>query len=62
MGLMIHCENKTEAEKIFDEFAKEGQVIQRLTPHPPLDDGGMGAMVCDKFGYTWILTAPNDGR
>jgi len=60
--LMVHLATRAEAEKCFDALAQEGQAIQRLTPHPPPDDGGMGALVRDKFGYEWILTAPNDRR
>lgn len=59
MSLLVHCESADEANRILDAFAIGGQVLQRLTPHPPPDDGGMGALVRDPFGYTWILSAPN---
>ena len=55
--LMVHCASEAEANRIFDAFAAEGQAIQRLTPHPPPGDGGMGGLVRDKYGYVWILTA-----
>jgi PhnB protein len=60
--LMVHCATRAEAEKCFDALAEGGQPLQRLTPHPPPDDGGMGALVRDKHGYKWILTAPNDQK
>ncbi|MFH1512698.1 MAG: VOC family protein [Bacillota bacterium] len=60
--LMIHCATSTEADRILDVFGKDGEVLQRLTPHPPPDDGGMGGLVRDKYGYTWIITAPNDRK
>ena len=60
MKLLVHCASAAEADKIFDALAAGGKAIQRLTPHPPPDDGGMGALVQDKYGYIWILTAPND--
>ncbi len=60
--LMVHCQTRVEAEKCFDALAEGGQALQRLTPHPPPDDGGMGALVRDKYGYKWILTAPNDQK
>ncbi len=60
MQLLVHIGTRAEAERIFDALAKEGHAINRLTPHPPPDDAGMGALVRDKYGYTWILTAPND--
>lgn len=60
--LMVHCATRQEAEKCFDALAQDGEALQRLTPHPPPDDGGMGALVRDKYGYKWILTAPNDHR
>jgi len=60
--LMIHCAASAEADAILDAFGAEGTVLQRLMPHPPPDDAGMGGQVRDKFGYTWIITAPNDRR
>ena len=58
--LLVHCASAAEADRIFDALAAQGKAIQRLTPHPPPDDGGLGALVQDKYGYVWILTAPND--
>lgn len=60
--LMIHCETAAEAERMIDAFGTQGTVLQRLMPHPPPDDGGMGGLVRDKFGYAWIITAPNDRK
>ncbi|NLV36367.1 MAG: hypothetical protein GXY17_06805 [Clostridiaceae bacterium] len=60
--LMVHFLTRAEAERCFDALAEGGQALRRLTPHPPPDDGGMGALVRDKFGYKWILTAPNDQK
>lgn len=62
ISLMVHCSTRAEAERYIDALAEGGQIIQRLTPHPPPDDGGMGAQVRDKYGYIWILTAPNDQK
>ena len=62
VSLLVHCATSTEANRILDAFAVDGVLLQRLTPHPPPDDGGMGALVRDKYGYTWILTAPNDRK
>lgn len=41
---------------------EEGEVISPLEPHPAPDDGGMGAIVKDKFGYDWIITCPNPDK
>lgn len=60
--LLVHCKSAEEANTIMDAFGKDGKVLQRLMPHPPPDDGGMGGLVRDKFGYTWILTAPNPNK
>jgi PhnB protein len=60
--LMIHCETSAEADRILDAFGAEGEVLQRLTPHPPPDDGGMGGLARDRFGYAWIITSPNDRK
>lgn len=60
--LMVHCAASAEADRIIDAFGAEGEVLQRLLPHPPPDDGGMGGLVRDKFGYTWIVTSPNDRK
>lgn len=60
--LMIHCDTANEADRIIGALGKSGEVLQRLQPHPPPDDDGMGALVRDPFGYQWILTAPNDRK
>jgi PhnB protein len=60
--LMIHCATSAEADRILDALGAGGEVLQRLMPHPPPDDGGMGGLVRDKFGYMWILTSPNDRK
>ena len=60
--LMVHCATAAEADRIIGAFGAEGKVLQRLMPHPPPDDGGLGGLVRDKYGYTWILTAPNDRK
>ncbi len=60
--LMVHCAQRAQAERCFDALARGGRVIQRLTPHPPPDDNGMGALVRDRYGFKWILTAPNDHK
>lgn len=60
MKLMIHYQTAAEANKALEALAVGGQILQRLTPHPPPDDSGSGALVRDKFGYTWILTAPSE--
>jgi PhnB protein len=47
-------------EKIEDVLAKlsvGGTVISGFVPHPPPDDEGGGAVVRDKYGYTWFLCA-----
>lgn len=60
--LMVHCETAAQARACCEKLAEGGQLLQRLTPHPPPDDGGMGALVRDAFGYVWIVTAPNEQR
>lgn len=60
MKLLVHCASVAQAQKIIDALAREGNEISRLTPHPPPDDGGMGALVQDTYGYIWIITAPNE--
>ncbi len=60
MKLLIHLGTAAEANKVMDALAVGGHVLQRLAPNPPPDEGGSCAQVCDKFGYTWILTAPSE--
>ncbi|MDE6718842.1 MAG: VOC family protein, partial [Treponemataceae bacterium] len=57
--LMIHLDTEEEARKIIGLLEKGGSVISSLAPHPEPDDGGMGCIVRDKFGVSWILTCPN---
>ncbi|MDE6068754.1 MAG: VOC family protein [Treponemataceae bacterium] len=57
--LMIHLNTEEEVRKIIGLLEKGGSVISALAPHPEPDDGGMGCIVRDKFGVSWILTCPN---
>ena len=57
--LMIHLNTEEETRKIIGLLEKGGSVISALAPHPEPDDGGMGCIVRDKFGVSWILTCPN---
>lgn len=57
--LMIHLDTEEEARKIIGLLEEGGSVISALAPHPEPDDGGMGCIVRDKFGVSWILTCPN---
>ena len=57
--LMIHLNTEEEVRKIIRLLEEGGSVISELTPHPEPDDGGMGCIVRDKFGVSWILTCPN---
>ncbi len=60
--LMVQYASPAEAERVIDAFGAEGEVLKRLLPHPPPDDGGMGGLVRDPFGYTWIICSPNDRK
>ncbi len=57
--LMIHTETEEEALKSIEILKKGGNVISELSPHPEPDDGGMGCLLTDKYGFTWIITCPN---
>ncbi|MBD5440812.1 MAG: hypothetical protein HDR33_07325 [Treponema sp.] len=57
--LMIHLDTEEEARKIIGLLEEGGSVISALAPYPEPDDGGMGCIVRDKFGVSWILTCPN---
>ena len=43
-------------------LAAGGDVLSPLAPHPKPDDGGMGCIVRDSFGVTWIITCPNPDK
>lgn len=57
--LMIHTDTEEEAAKSIEILKKGGNVLSELAPHPEPDDGGMGCILTDRFGYTWIITCPN---
>lgn len=57
--LMIHMETEEEALKSIEILKNGGKVISELAPHPEPDDGGMGCLITDRYGYTWIITCPN---
>ena len=60
--LMVHFDSAARALACCEGLAEGGELLQRLAPHPPPDDGGMGALVRDRYGYCWILTAPNETK
>lgn len=57
--LMIHMETEEEALKSIEILGKGGNVWSELSPHPEPDDGGMGCLLTDRFGFSWIITCPN---
>ena len=59
MKLMIHMDTEEEARKSIAILANNGKIISELKAHPAPDDGGMGSIILDKYGYTWIITCPN---
>lgn len=60
--LMVHMATKGEAIRSIAKLLEGGKEIAPLHPHPEPDDGGMGAMIKDKFGYLWIITCPNPDK
>lgn len=60
--LLVHTGDGEKACRIMDALAEGGTVLSPLTAHPPPDDAGMGGLVRDRYGYIWILTAPNDAK
>ncbi|MBQ2953975.1 MAG: VOC family protein [Clostridia bacterium] len=60
--LMIHMSGKQEALTAVAILAEGGVLLSPLKPHPAPDDGGCGALVQDRFGYTWIITCPNPDK
>lgn len=57
--LMIHMDTEEEALKSIEILRKGGEVISELGPHPEPDDGGMGCILADRYGFIWIITCPN---
>ena len=62
MKLMIHTPGRDRAEEAIAVLAAGGDVLSPLAPHPKPDDGGMGCIVRDSFGVTWIITCPNPDK
>ena len=60
--LMIHMESETYARKGIEILGDGGIILSELSPHPAPDDSGMGGIVTDRFGYTWIITCPNPNK
>ena len=60
MELLFHCSDASEGRLILSKFAEKGTLHHDFAPHPPPDDDGMGAIVTDPVGYTWMFSAPND--
>lgn len=60
--LMVHMDNPTDALQAVSVLAQDGTLVSPLKPHPAPDDGGCGAVIRDRFGYTWIITCPNPDK
>ncbi len=60
--LMIEMDSKEEALHTIDVLAAGGVILDPLSPHPKPDDDGCGAVVKDRFGFTWIITCPNPDK
>lgn len=60
--LMVHMDDPQKAADTCALLSRGGSVISPLTPHPVPDDGGMGAMIEDRYGYHWIITCPNPDK
>ena len=60
--LMIHMDTQTKARHTISILAEGGTVVAPLQPHPAPDDDGCGAIIKDRFGFTWIITCPNPAK
>lgn len=60
--LMIHTESEADARRGIEILSDGGIILSDLSPHPAPDDSGMGAIITDRFGYTWIITCPNPNK
>ncbi len=57
--LMIHMDTEEEAITGIEILKRGGKAISKLALHPEPDDGGIGCIVADEYGFTWIITCPN---
>ena len=60
--LMVNMDDPQKATDTCGPLSEGGSVISPLAPHPAPDDGGMGAVLEDRFGYRWIITCPNPDK
>ena len=60
--LMVHMDDPQNASATCNLLLRGGREISPLQPHPAPDDGGMGALIEDRFGYSWIITCPNPDK
>lgn len=60
--LMVHMDDPPKASATCELLSRGGSEISPLAPHPAPDDGGMGALIEDRFGYSWIITCPNPDK
>ncbi|MBE5802773.1 MAG: hypothetical protein E7319_10895 [Clostridiales bacterium] len=60
--LMVHMDTMEEAARTISLLANGGRILSPLKPHPAPDDTGCGSVTQDRFGYTWIITCPNQAK
>lgn len=56
MAICVILPSREAIEEISVKLAVGGTLVQRFIPHPPPHQNDGGAVVLDKFGYTWYLS------
>ena len=55
--ILMFLPSREKVERVLARLCEGGKVISAFKPFPPPDDQGGGAVVADRYGYTWILSA-----
>jgi PhnB protein len=56
MAICVVLPSRKEIEHISTKLAEGGTLVQGFLPHPPPHENSGGAVVLDRYGYTWYLS------
>lgn len=56
IAICVVLPSRAVIEEISVKLAQGGTIVQGFLPHPPPDEEDGGAVILDRYGYTWYLS------
>lgn len=58
VSIHVLCKDAATAQHAFNTLAEGGAIVGPLQPNPPPHDAELSGNVVDRFGFSWVLSAP----